>query len=512
MNQIKRSNIKFKEYAQNQVMLIPPTLDEMILPNHPVRIVNQVIDRIDIDPLFAKFKGGGTSSYHPRMLLKVVVFGYLSNIYSGRKMEAALKENIHFMWISGMSQPDHNTINRFRSNRLKGVLKKVFGQVVELLVAEGLVSLKEVYVDGTKIESKANRYTFVWGKSIKASRERIKKQLEELWQYTQGIAQEELKDPSPMRFEEIDAQKVSDTVNKINEALKDKPVSKKVSQKLKYAEKHWPKNLQKYEDQEKILQGRNSYSKTDPDATFMRMKEDHMLNGQLKPGYNWQISTSDQFILNYSIHQDLTDTKTLPAHLEGFYELYGQMPDALTGDGGYGSESNYLYLEENFIRAFVKDNYFDKDQRGTDPRHPFVSDTLFYNEEQNCYYCPMGQPMTYKGERKRTGKDGIERSYACYQAQRCEGCPLRGMCHKASDNRVIEVNHQLRRLKRQARALLLSEEGIKHRKKRPCDVEPVFGNIKYNKGFKRFMLAGCEKVEIEAGLLSIAHNLKKWSC
>jgi transposase len=512
MNQIKRSNIKFKEYGQNQVMLIPPTLDEMIDASHPVRIVNQVIDRINIDPLIAKFKGGGTSSYHPRILLKVLVFGYLSNIYSGRRMEAALKENIHFMWISGMNQPDHNTINRFRSNRLKGVLKQVFGQVVELLVAEGLVNLKEVYLDGTKIESKANRYTFVWGRSIKASKERIKKQLEELWQYTQDIAQEELQDPSPTTFDEIDAQKVTDKVNKINEGLKDKPVSKKVSQKLKYAEKNWPKNLERYDEQEKILNGRNSYSKTDPDATFMRMKEDHMLNGQLKPGYNWQISTSDQFILNYSIHQSSTDTQTLPSHLDGFNVLYGQMPDTVTADAGYGSESNYLYLEENLIRAFVKDAYFDKDQKGVDNKHPFVADKLFYNEEQDCYYCPMGQPMTRQGNRKRTGRDGLVQTYACYQAQNCQGCPLREMCHKASGNRIIEVNHQLRRLKNQVRTLLLSEEGIKHRKKRPCDVEPVFGNIKYNKGFKRFMLKGCEKVEIEAGLLSIAHNLKKWSC
>ncbi len=511
MKQIKRTNVRFKEYAQNQLMLIPLSLDEMIESNHPVRIVNQVIDRIDLDPLFARFKGGGTSSYHPRMLLKVLVYSYLSNIYSGRRMEAALKENIHFMWISGMNQPDHNTINRFRGERLKGILKQVFRQVVELLVAEGLVSLKEAYLDGTKIESKANKYTFVWGRSIKTSKERIKKQLEELWQYTQKIVQEELKDPSPMTFEPIDAQKVADTVNKINEALKDKPVSKKVSQKLKYAEKNWPKNIEKYDQQEKILNGRNSYSKTDPDATFMRMKEDHMLNGQLKPGYNFQISTNDQFILNYSIHQHATDTLTLPSHLQGFHSLYGHMPDTVTADAGYGSESNYLYLEEHFIRGFVKDNYFDKDQHGSDPRHPFVADKLFYNEEQDCYYCPMGQPMTRKAESTRTEKDGIVRRYTSYQAQNCQGCPLRGMCHKASGNRIIEVNHRLRKLKAKARELLLSEEGIKHRKKRPWDVEPVFGNIKYNKGFKRFMLVGCEKVEIEAGLLSIAHNLSKWS-
>ena len=512
MKQIKRTNVKFKDYAQNQIMLIPPSLEEMIDPHHPVRIVNQVIDKIDIDPLFAKFKGGGTSSYHPRMLLKVVVFGYLSNIYSSRRLEASLKENIHFMWISGMNTPDHNTINRFRSERLKGVLKQVFGQVVELLASEGLVNLKEVYTHGTKIESKANRYTFVWGKSIKLNKERIKKQLEELWDYTQQIAKEELQDTSPTTFEQIDSEKVTDTINKINKALKDKPVSKKVNQKLKYAAKTWPGALDRYEDQEKLLNGRNSYSKTDTDATFMRMKDDHMRNGQLKPGYNFQISTQDQFILQYSIHQNPTDTKTLPSHLEGFNTLYGQMPNTVTADAGYGSEQNYQFLAENHIQAFVKDNYFDKDQQGIDKKRPFGADKLYYNKEQDCYYCPMGQPMRRIGNRSRTNYDGIKQTYSCYLAQRCQGCPLRGTCHEQPGNRVIEVNHHLKLLKAKARALLLSEEGIRHRKKRPWDVETVFGNIKHNKGFRRFMLTGCDKVEIEAGLLSIAHNLAKWEC
>jgi transposase len=507
-----KTNIKFKDYSPDQIMLLPPSLEELIDANHPVRIVNQVIEKIDLDPLFSKYKGGGTSSYHPRMLLKVVVFAYLSNIYSSRRMEAALKENIQFMWISGMNTPDHNTINRFRSERLKGVLKQVFGTVVELLAAEGLVNLKEIYIDGTKIESSANRYTFVWGKSIKTSKERIKKQLEDLWAHTQQIAQDELQDITPTTFEKIDAQKITDTIAKINEALKDKPVSKKVSQKLKYAGKNWPSNLEKYDKQEKILQGRNSYSKTDPDATFMRMKDDHMRNGQLKPAYNWQISTHDQFILHYSIHQNPTDTKALPSHLEQFNKLYGQMPGTVTADAGYGSEQNYQFLEENFIRAFVKDPYFDKDQHDKAKKNPFGAESLYYNEAMDCYYCPMGQPMKRIGYRTRTRYDGIKQTYACYQAQNCQGCPLRGMCHKTADNRIIEVNHKLQLLKERARALLLSEEGIKHRKKRPADVEPVFGNIKYNKGFKRFMLRGCEKVEIEAGLLSLAHNLKKWSC
>jgi len=512
MKTIKRTNLKFKDYAQDQLMLIPLSVDEMIDKGHPVRIVNQVLSQIDLDALFARYKGGGTSSYHPRMLLKVMVYAYLSNIYSSRRIEAALKENIHFMWISGMSTPDHNTINRLRSERLKGVLKQVFSKVVELLAAEGLVGLKEVYIDGTKIEANANRYTFVWGNAIKTSKERIKKQLEQLWAYTQELAREEMSDITPTTFAQIDAQKVKDTIQQMNEALKDKPVSKKVAQKLKYAQKNWPSNLQRYDQQEKILQGRNSYSKTDHQATFMRMKEDHMLNGQLKPGYNWQITTNNQFILNYSIHQSSTDYNTLPVHVNQFAALYGIMPEVATADAGYGSEENYMFLEEHAIKAYVKDTYFDKDRSDKPYHDSFDSFNLYYNQQLDCFYCPMGQPMTFTGTKKRLSDNGFEQLYRLYTAANCNGCPMRGVCHKQKGNRQICVNHNLRRLITGARQRLTSEQGVMYRKKRSVEVEPVFGNIKQNKGFRRFLLRGCDKVEVEAGLLSIAHNLSKWSC
>lgn len=170
----KRNDQKviFKPYQQTQVMLLPPSLDELIAANHPVRVVNEVLNKIDIEPLLRQYKPGGTSSYHPLILLKVLVYGYISNIYSSRKIEEALQQNIHFMWLSGMSKPDHNTINRFRSERLKEPLKKIFVQVVQLLAAEGLLSIKELYTDGTKIESSANRYTFVWGNAIKTNKEK----------------------------------------------------------------------------------------------------------------------------------------------------------------------------------------------------------------------------------------------------------------------------------------------------------------------------------------------------
>ncbi|MBQ0739905.1 transposase, partial [Aquimarina celericrescens] len=140
--------------------------------NHPVRIVNTILDGIDVSSLEATYKGGGTSSYHPKVLLKILVYAYLRNLYSSRKIEQALSENIHFMWLSGCIKPDHNTIANFRSGKLKGKFKKIFNQVVVLLASQGYLNLKDIYVDGTKIEANANRYTFVWGKNIKTSRER----------------------------------------------------------------------------------------------------------------------------------------------------------------------------------------------------------------------------------------------------------------------------------------------------------------------------------------------------
>ena len=502
----------FKKYEQQQNFLLPPSLDELIDASHPVRIVNKVINSIDLRLLGAQYKGGGASSYHPAMLLKVIVYSYLTNIYSSRKMETAIRENIHLMWLSGMQRPDHHTLNRFRSERLRYTLKTIFVQVVTLLADQGLVSLKEVYVDGTKLEANANKYTFVWGNAIKTNKIKMKQQLDELWRYAKRVAAEERELPEPPPFEDIDADKIKEAVEQIQQAIENDQSSEglKAKQKLKYAQKNWPAALDKYAVQQQILEGRNSYSKTDTDATFMRMKEDHMKNGQLKPGYNLQISTNNQYIVDYSIHQSSTDTATLTPHIEEHKEQYGSYPDVVVTDAGYGSEQNFAYLEDNKIEGYVKYNYFDKDQQGAYAKqHPFAASQLHYNKEQDVYYCPMGQQMHNIGTTSKTTATGFKQTITHYQAANCEGCPLRGACHKSKYNRVIEVNHTLNEHKRKATERLTSEKGIYYRKRRPVDVEPVFGNIKSNHGFKRFMLRGKEKVLIEAGLLALAHNLRK---
>lgn len=236
---------------------------------------------------------------------------------------------------------------------------------------------------------------------------------------------------------------------------------------MSYAKKNWPENLDKYDQQEKVLSGRNSYSKTDQDATFMRMKEDHMLNGQLKPAYNWQISTQNQFILNYSLHQNPADTLTLKPHLEQYQALYGFLPSAVVADAGYASDENYQLLEQKSVAAFLKYNTFDLED--------------------------------------------IARPSPDIRLQTVRDVPCGEYAIKARKIVIIEINHDLNRRKEIARQLLKSELGIKYRKKRPADVEPVFAQIKSNNGFRRFLTKGLSKTEVEIGLLSIAHNLKKCS-
>ncbi len=506
----KTLSVVFKANHQHQIMAFPPSLDELVAADHPVRVVHDVLERVDITAIMQQYKPGGASSYHPRMLLKTLVYAYINNIYSSRKIEQALQESIYFMWLTGMSKPDHNTINRFRSQRLQKTLQPIFTQVVLLLCDEGLLSLKDLYTDGTKIEANANRYTFVWGKAIKTSKERIKQQLDEMWKYAQSVAASELDDTDPSSFKKIEKEVVTATVEKINNALKDKTIDSKVRQKINYARKQWPAALAKYEQQEKILGKRNSYSKTDQDATFMRMKEDHMRNGQLKPGYNVQISTNNQFIASYSLHPNPTDTKTLIPHLQQHIKAFKQKPANITADAGYGSEENYQWLEDKQITAYVKHKEFDRDQRHKKrDKKPYTIDQFIYNPLTNRYRCPAGKVMKKTGERVKPNHSGFEQLLTRYQSKDCSACPLRAQCNPDYEYRTIEVNLNWHRLKQKAQKRLKTKRGIQKRKQRCFDTEPVFAQIKHNHQFKRFLLRGFDKVSVEFGLLALAHNLRK---
>lgn len=242
----------------------------------------------------------------------------------------------------------------------------------------------------------------------------------------------------------------------------------------------------------------------------MRTKDDHLQKGQLKPCYNVQLSTNNQVVTHYSIHQTSSDTVTLASHLSE--QVQSQLTtyplQVVCADAGYGSEENYQLLAEAQVQACVKYPGFYQEQCGRVGK-PFDQKYLYYNPDQDCLYCPMGQPMTRVGTEQRRSSTGFVQTYQIYQAQRCQGCPLRGVCHDGQGQRRVQVNHRLGTYKAKAKEHLLSPQGLYHSKKRGWDVETVFGQIKANKGFTRFRLRGKAKVETEIGLLALAHNMKK---
>ncbi len=501
------AKLAIKSDNRKQNLLLPPSLDELVPENHMVRVVDAVIDRLDISDILSTYRGGGNSAFNPKMMLKVLVFAYLSNVYSSRRIEELLKRDIYFMWLAGMKRPDFRTINYYRGKRLKEGFDAVFTQVVRLLHEEGFVSLKVQYIDGTKIESVANKYTFVWRGSVEKYDARLKAKTEALLrQIEQNHAIENQENPVP---EELTAEEVTKRVERIKEKVDADNLGKEERKALKQIETDSVPRMNRYRGQLETMGPRNSYSKTDPDATFMRMKEDAMLNGQLKPGYNVQISTENQFITNFGIYQRPTDTLTMISYLESFKARYGMQSEEIVADSGYGSEENYEYMFSNGMTPYVKYNMFHVEQRRGYRNNPFRVSNLFYNPDDDFYVCPMGQKLKFIRQEKRYTASGYQQTVSVYRASRCEGCPLRGQCHKSKRDRQIEVNHTLDDYKARARELLTSEQGIKHRSNRPIEPEAVFGQIKECGRFRRLRLKGLTGAKIDFGLKALAHNLRK---
>ena len=335
----------FKEYTQGQIVLLPTDLEAQIPANHLVRVVNTTIEKMHLTTLLAQYKGGGTSSYHPKMLLKVLVYAYTQQVYSSRKIAKALRENIYFMWLSGNQHPDFRTINRFRSAVVKEVMEDIFTSVLELLIEEKYIKLENYFLDGTKIEANANKFSWVWAKSTQHYKKQLQEKVKELIGKIEQVNEAENSEYGERDLEEmgsdepLDSQKLEQKIQELNQRLKaqsEKPeepkaeaiqqeqplpteeqacapkkkrgrrgktLQQKAEEALKKLEEDCLPRQKKYEEQERKLAGRNSYSKTDEDATFMRMKDDYMKNGQLKPGYNLQMGTEDQFVVGFSVHQ-----------------------------------------------------------------------------------------------------------------------------------------------------------------------------------------------------------------
>ena len=509
------TKLQYRPYICNRDLLFPSRLDEDIDQDEPVRIIDSVVESLDLRGIHKLYKPFGRRAYDPKMLLKVVIYAYMNNQFSCRRIEKLLKRDIHYIWLSGYEKPDFITINRFR-NRVKDEINHIFTQLVLILAEKGFVSLDVEYIDGTKIESRANKYTFVWKKRILTNRTRLIEKIKVLLEQVDeviaqdnqaeegnvGITPEALKTICSEMQRSLDSQPTLATAEE-RKARRQK--GKQIKELQAHAEK-----LSGYDRRLEQMGDRNSMSKTDPDATFMRMKEDYMRNGQTKPGYNLQICAENQFITDFALFPNPTDTLTLIPFLNSFQERYGIIPSTIVADSGYGSEENYRYMDQMGMDAYVKYNWFHKEQRPRYKVDPFHPEGMYYNEKEDYYVCPMGQHMTCAGSESYTSDSGYRNEMRIYRSRNCKGCPLRCRCYKGeTDRRTIKINHRLNQYKKKARELLTSEKGIEHRGRRCVEPEAVFGQIKYNIGYKRFRHFGKDKVTMDFAFFAIAFNLKK---
>jgi hypothetical protein len=446
-------------------------------------------------------------------MLKILTYAYIERIYTNRRIEKALRENINLMWISGMSTPDYTTIHNFRSKRLKDAVEDVFGSIVEILLDGGYVKAENLFVDGTKIEANANRYSYIWKKNVERHENMTKEKVKKLLSHIDQLQKEEDAEYGTNNLEELEgeitADQVARLVDKINQKLSNGTKSKKIASDVNKLKKEYVPRLKKYEDQKDMLQKRNSCSKTDSDATFFRMKEDHLGMSQLKPGYNVQIATENQFILGYGIYQKAADTSVFIPFLDKVRTQLKRVPKNIITDAGYGSEENYNYIEDKNIGNYIKYNNFEYEKTNDHKTKIFLSDHFEYDRKKDQYKCPAGQLLDFIGRKETNSESGYKSLKRIYKSRCCDHCPHKEKCCKSKNDRKIEISPKLIKYKNKVKQNLESEIGKKLRIQRGVDVESVFGQIKHNNQFRRFYTRGLKNVNTEWGIMSIAHNIKK---
>lgn len=518
----------FKSYDNKQVQMILD-LEMYIAAHHVARVIDEMVEAIPDQQLFAHYTGGGRSSYHPKMMLKVILYGYSQKIYSCRGIEKLLQENIPAMWLAEMQQPDFRTLNDFRGVRMKAFMDELFETMTHKLIADHYITMENYFLDGTKIEADDNKYSFVWKKSTLRLEEKLKVKVRETLAHIHALTQQEAgeyaaTDPNelPAKLEETAAvleEKVEGLTeqmarandNKTRKALR--KARRVWKQPLKQIREDFLPRLARYEQQKACFGDRNSYSKTDPDATFMRMKEDHMKNGQLKPGYNVQMATENQFVLFYSLHQRPTDTRCFIPHMEQLGASSLPMPKTVIADAGYGSEENYLYAmggetEPSFDFLIPYGTYMKEKTRRyqKDIRH---ASNWTYEEHDDRFVCPNGRYVRFKKYQTKKNVSGMEQSFKLYECEDCSNCPFKPACSKAKGNRQVHWNTIWEELKAKAKKALEDDDKSAIYARRKVEVESIFGHIKGNRSFRRFSLRGLDKVHTEFGIVALAHNLLK---
>lgn len=491
--------------AINQVVL-PLNIGYKIPDNDPVVLLSEICDELDYTKICEKYLRKWRK-HSPKTLFKILVYGYMRKIFSSRGIEEACNRDICFMWLlNDEPTPDHSTITRFMDDKLSSEIEDLFYQLINKLHNWGEIKFENLFVDGTKIEANANRYTFVWANAVKKNAEKLYQKIEFFMKVLAERYMVELDTPEEY-FSFLGNRIISlEMVFVSGKGKRKTQIQRDFEQLEEYLERK-----DKYKEYFSILNGRKSFSKTDPDATFMRMKEDHMLNGQLKPGYNVQIGVESEYIIGIGLFPKPTDVTTLIPFLDRVKKGTNRTILNIIADAGYESEENYDYLEENGQIPYIKPQNYEIGKTRKYRKNEFRVENLKYNKETNSYICKNGQELKYIYTQTTKSVNGYEIQKEVYRNESCIGCPYREKCHKSkNDYRTIKTSQRFTEKRKESYENIISEKGVLLRMNRSIQVEGAFGVLKEDYGFRRFLMRGKEKTETQFFLLSFAFNIQKY--
>lgn len=494
--------------AKSQQLELPLGYTVRISEDAPVRLLWEVMEGMNFTALESSHsRTGRNTAASVREMTSLIIFGAMNQVFSSRKLEEAGNNDIRYMWLlSGKKSPDHTVISRFRKEKLPQVMESLFSELMYYLYKLGETDYETVFIDGTKVEANANRYSFVWKKSIEKHLAKLQTKAAAFVNKL-GIeepATDELMVSLSAMLRRDMAEKGLDWVSGRGRR---KSEQQRQIEELEAMAAKWDE----YEKHLSIMgEGRNSYSKTDPDATFMRMKEDHMRNGQLKAAYNVQLAVNSEYITGYEVFENRNDSGTLIPFLNALEILHNRKYKSVTADAGYESHENYAALEECKQLSFIKPTNYETSKKKTQKWVGRYED-MDYDGETDSFTCKAGKTLSFTGKYTRKSATGFERVVSNYRCTDCAGCELRAKCSRAKDETTkdLGVCWEFELHRAQSRENITSEKGICYRMNRSIQVEGAFGVIKQDWGFRRFLLRGRQNILTELGIIAFAFNIKK---
>ncbi len=505
-----------KDYYTTRQLILPLDYDFLIEKDDPVRVFVEVMEGENLGRYIKKSSDLGRTGYNRFTLLEIILFAFMENIRTLRGIEKACKTDIRFMWLSKNEKPSHTTLANFINNDLNENIEKIFIEINKVIIHKRKVDTSKLYIDGTKIEAYANKYTFVWKKATESFKRKLMDKISKTLKELNSFFDQTLQNTTYEASDEYTPYFLINIIRKLQEFIDENNIQitsgrgkhKHQSQRLRDKFQGYYHFMLKYIEIIDICgENRNSYSKTDKDATFMHLKEDYMRNGQLKPAYNLQIGVSNGYILSLGVYQDRDDHKTLIPFLDNYKNQYGFYPKYPVADSGYGSLNNYLYLEQNNMELYTKYGMYSKEK---DSGGSFLD--KFEKIDETTLVCPNNRKLNFlytKVNRKnRKFKDYI------YECEDCSFCPFEKECKKNTmykeRNRKISINYEWKRLKLLALKNLTSDLGNQLKINRSIQVEGAFGVIKEDMKYQRLHRRSKKKAEIEFYLVAIAFNLRKY--